>query len=347
MRTEQLKYLVDVAETGSMNKSADRLFVSPQAVSKAIKQLEEELGAELLVRTRLGVTLTNVGESIVALAQNMLLEEIVTVAGTEDAVISFYKQGEFTDLCAGPHLHSTGAIKAFKLTQCTGAYYKGDQNNKMLQRVYGIAFPTKDELNAYVEMLEEARKRDHNKIGRDLEYFTPVDVIGQRADALPDLLDLRIEPCETLARLLEVLCSLRLVNGLLLLCIPSVGPVGRVVFISGLLDIISEELALFVRFIERVFLQAARSPRVPWEEVLFKCGKCSVFGGFYRGADVNIFAKENTELLFVLRDVVFDAFYVRPALRLASFFFGFIIGLLLAFASALASRSFATDPGPL
>ena len=75
MRTEQLKYLVDVAETGSMNKSADRLFVSPQAVSKAIKQLEEELGAELLVRTHLGVSLTNVGESIVALAQNMLLEE--------------------------------------------------------------------------------------------------------------------------------------------------------------------------------------------------------------------------------------------------------------------------------
>ena len=103
----------------------------------------------------------------------------------EDAEISIYKQGEYTDLCAGPHLHSTGAIKAFKLTQCTGAYYKGDQNNKMLQRVYGIAFPTKDELNAYVAQQEEALKRDHNKVGRELEYFTTVDSIGQ---GLPILL---------------------------------------------------------------------------------------------------------------------------------------------------------------
>ena len=97
----------------------------------------------------------------------------------EDAEISVYRQGEYVDLCAGPHLHSTGAIKAFKLTQCTGAYYKGDQTNKMLRRVYGIAFPTKDELNAYVQQQEEALKRDHNKIGRELEYFTTVDAIGQ------------------------------------------------------------------------------------------------------------------------------------------------------------------------
>ena len=97
----------------------------------------------------------------------------------EDAVISLYKQGEYIDLCAGPHLHTTGAIKAFKLTQCTGAYYKGDQNNKMLQRVYGIAFPSKDELNAYVTAQEEALKRDHNKIGRELEFFTTVESIGQ------------------------------------------------------------------------------------------------------------------------------------------------------------------------
>jgi len=103
----------------------------------------------------------------------------------DDATLTFYKQGEYIDLCAGPHLHTTGAIKAFKLTQCTGAYYKGDQNNKMLQRVYGIAFPTKDELNAYVTAQEEALKRDHNKIGRELEYFTTVDSIGQ---GLPILL---------------------------------------------------------------------------------------------------------------------------------------------------------------
>ena len=103
-----------------------------------------------------------------------LIEEL-----PEGEVISFYRQGEFTDLCAGPHLFSTGAVKAFKLTQCTGAYWKGDQKNKMLQRVYGIAFPTKDELNAYVAQQEEALKRDHNKLGRELELFTTVDCIGQ------------------------------------------------------------------------------------------------------------------------------------------------------------------------
>ena len=102
-----------------------------------------------------------------------------------DAVISFYRQGEFTDLCAGPHLFSTGAVKAFKLTQCTGAYWKGDQNNKMLQRIYGIAYPTKDEMNAYLEQQAEALKRDHNKLGRELELFTTVDTLGQ---GLPVLL---------------------------------------------------------------------------------------------------------------------------------------------------------------
>ena len=118
----------------------------------------------------------------------------------DDAELSFYKQGEYIDLCAGPHLHTTGAIKAFKLTQCTGAYYKGDQNNKMLQRVYGIAFPTKDELNAYVTAQEEALKRDHNKIGRELEYFTTVDSIGQ---GLPILLPKGARTIQLLQRWVE------------------------------------------------------------------------------------------------------------------------------------------------
>ena len=118
----------------------------------------------------------------------------------EDAVISFYKQGEFTDLCAGPHLHSTGAVKAFKLTQCTGAYWKGDQNNKMLQRIYGVAFPAKDEMNAYLTAVEEAKKRDHNKIGCDLEYFTTVDVIGQ---GLPILLPKGARTIQLLQRFVE------------------------------------------------------------------------------------------------------------------------------------------------
>ncbi|MBQ7363620.1 MAG: threonine--tRNA ligase [Clostridia bacterium] len=118
----------------------------------------------------------------------------------EDAVISFYRQGEYVDLCAGPHLHSTGAVKAFKLTQSTGAYYKGDQNNKMLKRVYGIAFPTKDELNAYVTAQEEALKRDHNKIGRELEYFTTVDSVGQ---GLPILLPKGARTIQRLQRWIE------------------------------------------------------------------------------------------------------------------------------------------------
>ena len=86
--------------------------------------------------------------------------------------ISFYKQGDFTDLCAGPHLMSTGCVKAIKLLNCTGAYWRADANNKMLQRVYGISFPKASELDAYVNMLEEAKKRDHRKLGRDLELFT-------------------------------------------------------------------------------------------------------------------------------------------------------------------------------
>ena len=97
----------------------------------------------------------------------------------EDATISFYKQGDFTDLCAGPHLPSTGKVKAVKLTQVAGAYWRGNEKNKMLQRIYGTAFPSKDELNGYLAQVEEAKKRDHNKLGRELEYFTTVDVIGQ------------------------------------------------------------------------------------------------------------------------------------------------------------------------
>ncbi len=93
--------------------------------------------------------------------------------------ISFYKQGEFTDLCAGPHLMNTSAVKAFKLTACTGAYWRGDAKGKQLCRVYGTAFPKASELEAHLTKLEEARKNDHNKLGRELEYFTSVDCIGQ------------------------------------------------------------------------------------------------------------------------------------------------------------------------
>lgn len=120
----------------------------------------------------------------------------------EDAVISFYKQGDFTDLCAGPHLDSTGRIKgnAIKLTSATGAYWRGDSNRKMLQRIYGVAFPKKEELDAYLDQQAEALKRDHNKLGRDLEYFTTVDYIGQ---GLPILLPKGARVIQLLQRWIE------------------------------------------------------------------------------------------------------------------------------------------------
>ena len=118
----------------------------------------------------------------------------------EGEVISFYRQGEFVDLCAGPHLFSTGLVKAFKLTQCTGAYWKGDQKNKVLQRIYGVAFPSKEELNEYLTQQAEALKRDHNKLGRDLGFFTTVDCIGQ---GLPVLLPKGARVIQLLQRWVE------------------------------------------------------------------------------------------------------------------------------------------------
>ena len=120
----------------------------------------------------------------------------------EDAVISFYKQGDFTDLCAGPHLDSTGRIKgnAIKLTACNAAYWRGDSSRETLQRIYGVAFPKKDELDEYLARIEEAKKRDHNKLGRELEYFTTVDVIGQ---GLPILLPKGARVIQTLQRWVE------------------------------------------------------------------------------------------------------------------------------------------------
>ena len=114
--------------------------------------------------------------------------------------ISFYRQGEFTDLCAGAHLMSTGAVKAFKLTSATGAYWHGDSSKKMLCRVYGTAFPKASALEEHLAAVEEARKRDHNKIGRDLGYFTTVDIIGQ---GLPILLPKGAKVIQILQRFVE------------------------------------------------------------------------------------------------------------------------------------------------
>ncbi len=119
-----------------------------------------------------------------------------------DAHISFYKQGEFTDLCAGPHLDSTGRIKGngIKLTACNAAYWRGDSKRETLQRIYGVAFPKKEELDAYLKEREEAVKRDHNKLGRELEYFTTVDCIGQ---GLPVLLPKGARVVQVLQRWVE------------------------------------------------------------------------------------------------------------------------------------------------
>ena len=114
--------------------------------------------------------------------------------------ISFYQQGEFVDLCAGPHLMSTGVVKAFKLTSTTGAYWRGSEKNKMLCRIYGTAYPKAAELEEHLNRLEEAKKRDHNKLGRELEYFTTVDAIGQ---GLPILLPKGARTIQTLQRWVE------------------------------------------------------------------------------------------------------------------------------------------------
>ncbi len=118
----------------------------------------------------------------------------------EDAVISFYKQGEFTDLCAGPHLERTNQVKAFKLLSITGAYWRGSEKNKMLRRIYGVSFENKEMLKKLLEKLEEAKKRDHNKIGRELGYFTTVDVIGQ---GLPIMLPKGSKVLQILQRFVE------------------------------------------------------------------------------------------------------------------------------------------------
>ena len=118
----------------------------------------------------------------------------------EDATISFYKQGDFTDLCAGPHLMSVKPIKAFKLTASSGAYWRGNENNKMLTRIYGTAYTKKADLEERLKYLEEIKLRDHNRLGRDMELFTTVDVIGQ---GLPLLLPKGAKIVQTLQRWIE------------------------------------------------------------------------------------------------------------------------------------------------
>ena len=126
--------------------------------------------------------------------------ELIREHADKGEEISFYRQGDFTDLCAGPHLMDLGVIKAFKLTATTGAYWRGDSKNRQLSRIYGTAYPKASELEAYLKQVEEAKKRDHNVIGRQLEYFTTVDVIGQ---GLPILLPKGAKTIQVLQRFVE------------------------------------------------------------------------------------------------------------------------------------------------
>ena len=126
--------------------------------------------------------------------------ELIKEHADKGEPISFYRQGEFLELCAGPHIPDTSRIKAFKLTSCTGAYWRGDSKNKMLQRIYGTAFTKAADLEEHLAKIEEAKKRDHNKLGRELEIFTTVDYIGQ---GLPIMLPKGTHIVQTLQRFVE------------------------------------------------------------------------------------------------------------------------------------------------
>lgn len=167
-----------------------------------LEQIEQEM--KKIVKENLNITQFTlpVDEAIAKMeAQGEIYKvELIKEHADKGEAISFYQQGEFVDLCAGPHLMSTGAIKAFKLTSATGAYWRGDEKNKMLQRIYGTAFPKKALLTEHLERLEEAKKRDHNKIGRELEYFMTSELVGQ---GLPLLMPNGAKVMQILQRFVE------------------------------------------------------------------------------------------------------------------------------------------------
>ncbi len=170
---------------------------SPEALAKIEKEMKK-IVRENLKLERFTLPRDEAIAMMEAAGEPYKVQLIARVPEGEE--ISFYRQGEFTDLCAGAHLFSTAAVKAFKLLSCTGAYWEGNSKNKMLQRIYGTAFPSKEALQAHLTQLEEAKKRDHNKLGRELEYFTTVDTIGQ---GLPILLPKGARMIQILQRFVE------------------------------------------------------------------------------------------------------------------------------------------------
>ncbi|HPP85905.1 MAG TPA: threonine--tRNA ligase [Bacillota bacterium] len=166
---------------------------------EVLKQLEKEMKKIVSENLKVERFVLSREEALALMKDEPYKIELINEI-PEGEEISFYKQGEFVDLCAGPHVSYTKKVKAFKLLSATGAYWRGDSKNKMLQRIYGTAFKTQEELEKYLADVEEAKKRDHNKIGRQLGYFTTVDIIGQ---GLPIILPKGTLVLRTLQRFVE------------------------------------------------------------------------------------------------------------------------------------------------
>ncbi|MEG2915617.1 MAG: threonine--tRNA ligase [Oscillospiraceae bacterium] len=165
-----------------------------------LEKIEKEMAK--IVKENIEIEKFELSESdaIELMKENEYKVELIKEHSSKGEAVSFYKQAEFTDLCAGPHLMNTSVLKAIKLTQCTGAYWRGDSKNKMLCRVYGVAFPKASQLDEHLTMIEEAKKRDHNKLGRELELFTTSEVIGQ---GLPIMLPKGARILQLLQRFVE------------------------------------------------------------------------------------------------------------------------------------------------
>ena len=167
--------------------------------SDDLKKIEDEMARIVADNLPLEKFEMNRTEALAFMKDEPYKQELISDL-PEDAVLSFYKQGEFTDLCAGPHVPTTGKVKSFKLLSVAGAYWRGSEKNKMLTRIYGTAFEKSEELAAYLNMLKEARERDHNKLGRELKYFTTNDAVGQ---GLPLIMPKGAKVIQVLSRFVE------------------------------------------------------------------------------------------------------------------------------------------------
>lgn len=174
--------------------------INPAFTETDLKKIEAEINKIIKENISIEKFEKSPEEALEIMKDEPFKLELIKEHSEKGENISFYKQGDFTDLCAGPHLMSTGCVKAVKLTSCTGAYWRGDSSKQVLCRVYGTAFPKQSELDEYLAAVEEAKKRDHNKIGRELSYFTTVDYIGQ---GLPILMPKGAKVIQLLQRFVE------------------------------------------------------------------------------------------------------------------------------------------------